>query len=1330
MAKHELHRWSGRLPESEVNFLIHVLPERRIIFVTNPKVASSTIKSTLWRWHLRNPDYEFGRNEIHNKKKSPFGSPHDFDFREFMSNINCQAYFRMCFVRNPYTRLLAFYLDKIVKRRESLVLENLGFSNDEPVTFSALVARISERTWHDADRHYRAQTENLLWGDILYDFTGRFESFSTEMDRLALSFDFHFRDYLFVRRRHATQAETHLHEFYTCELQERVHDLYRSDFEAFGYDHALPRVTAVVGEVESRPRLEVCGWLRDPSSPGQGRRAAIHIDGRRCEVVPADRPHPDVERRTGSGRRCGFRWKIPDNPGVQDGARIEVFDADTGQSLAGSPMRVVGGRVDCASDVFPTLDTDLDAGPHESPHEDPAPKKRICIATSSIGGPLERESRGTALHHLACVTAGCGHEVTIAYVAGDATDSRLMEQTREYYSGLGISFQPIVPDAVANTELVKVLAPTSSLLGWLRSRDRPFDVVHVSDSQGLGYDPLLAKSLGIALGSTHFVVHGHGPTLWKHEGNGRLLSSQHEFGWVFMERRSVELADTLVCASAAPLRWMRRAGYVLPVRSFVCPEPFPAPDASPAAAFARAGRDGAKVEEVVYYGRLEPRKGLRLFIDAMNRLMHKGGLPAGVTFLGGAAEWIDAPDLIRDAAKAWPTRVRIITDYRAEEALAYLSQPGRLAVLCSPQGNSALAVTECLHAGIPFVATATGETADQVAPEDRARAIVAPDHVSLGDRVAALAGRPAGAVRPRFDLGRSHDAWSRWHAQNAPLRASRARFERKAQRSMSETPPVTVCIVHHERPELVRMAVDSVLAQDYPALEAVLVDDGSTSAEALAALDVVEGEFAERGWRVLREENRHGGAARNRAAGAGRGEWLLFLDDDNVLFADAVSRLVRAARFSRADAVSAAAIRFTGNGDPRTDVSMHGIPIRYLGAARAWNRFRNVAGDTCGLVSREAFTAVGGFPEDYGVWLQDMCLFNRLLEAGYRAEPMPDPVFYYRYSLDSDSGVTRRSRHFADAAAVRVLSPFLAGLSDEDRAFAAYAVNATYPGVHPVLAKELDAARYGLDATRHDLDATRRDLDAARRDLDAARHDLDAARHDIANRERRLGVLSGELEIARAGHAMTLAHRRSRFGNTRLEASLLLNPQLPDPVECRHDGSEPVLDLRCNARTVAHASARDRSGDVVRFEAKTRVFAVGEALYSIHDRDSGEVLAALVSPAPMRARRIVGAVESREQPQVRGWILDPVQPARRRRIAIHVDGRLCKVMCADRPRDDIARWKGTDGRHGFWWQVPDAMAAVDGTRIEAFDSDTGRPLDGSPIHIRDGRAIATGRRGT
>ena len=405
-----------------------------------------------------------------------------------------------------------------------------------------------------------------------------------------------------------------------------------------------------------------------------------------------------------------------------------------------------------APDGYRTLDTDVcDAGV--------GTKKRVCIATPDIVGPVKNGGIGTAFHHLARLLSERGHDVVIAYVNPNATDTQLMEETRAFYAGFGIGFEPIDPRPVHMTPLTQVATPTWALLDWFRVFEPCFDIVHVSDWHGLGYGPLLAKSLGLAFGTTHFVVHGHGPTLWNVEGNRQFVSTERELGWVFMERRSVELADTVTCGSAHLLGWMREAGYAIPEQSFVWPNPFPVPDPSPEAAVERASRDGARLEEVVFFGRLEPRKGLTLFVDAIDRLVRQGRAPGRVTFLGGRAVRIDGPGLIRDAARGWPMEVRTITEFGSEEAVGYLSQPGRLAVLPSLQENSSLAVTECLHAGIPFVAAATGGTPELVASEDRARALVAPEHIALGERIAELAAVPLRAVRPRWEFERSLEVW-------------------------------------------------------------------------------------------------------------------------------------------------------------------------------------------------------------------------------------------------------------------------------------------------------------------------------------------------------------------------------------------------------------------------------------------------------------------------------------------------------------------------------------------------------------------------------------------
>lgn len=80
-----------------------------------------------------------------------------------------------------------------------------------------------------------------------------------------------------------------------------------------------------------------------------------------------------------------------------------------------------------------------------------------------------------------------------------------------------------------------------------------------------------------------------------------------------------------------------------------------------------------------------------------------------------------------------------------------------------------------------------------------------------------------------------------------------------------------------------RECLDSVLAQTFTDWEAICVDDGSTDGSG-AILD----EYAakDKRIRVIHQPNAGVSAARNKALGVVDGEWLLFLDGDDVLRAD------------------------------------------------------------------------------------------------------------------------------------------------------------------------------------------------------------------------------------------------------------------------------------------------------------------------------------------------------------------------------------------------------------------------------------------------------------
>ena len=98
------------------------------------------------------------------------------------------------------------------------------------------------------------------------------------------------------------------------------------------------------------------------------------------------------------------------------------------------------------------------------------------------------------------------------------------------------------------------------------------------------------------------------------------------------------------------------------------------------------------------------------------------------------------------------------------------------------------------------------------------------------------------------------------------------------------TPRVTIAIPCFNAALWIAQAVQSALNQTWPDKEIIVVDDGSTdgSLEVLAS-------FGEK-IRVIRGEHRGGNHARNAAVAASTGEWIQFLDADDFLLPEKVSR--------------------------------------------------------------------------------------------------------------------------------------------------------------------------------------------------------------------------------------------------------------------------------------------------------------------------------------------------------------------------------------------------------------------------------------------------------
>lgn len=100
-------------------------------------------------------------------------------------------------------------------------------------------------------------------------------------------------------------------------------------------------------------------------------------------------------------------------------------------------------------------------------------------------------------------------------------------------------------------------------------------------------------------------------------------------------------------------------------------------------------------------------------------------------------------------------------------------------------------------------------------------------------------------------------------------------------------PLVSVIIPAYNREHTVGRSIDSVLAQTYPRIEIIVVDDGSTD----GTVSVLE-EYGD-AIQVLKRSNGGPSAARNAGAAASRGDIIAFLDSDDTWTPGKIGRQVK-----------------------------------------------------------------------------------------------------------------------------------------------------------------------------------------------------------------------------------------------------------------------------------------------------------------------------------------------------------------------------------------------------------------------------------------------------
>jgi glycosyltransferase involved in cell wall biosynthesis len=515
-----------------------------------------------------------------------------------------------------------------------------------------------------------------------------------------------------------------------------------------------------------------------------------------------------------------------------------------------------------------------------------------------------------------------------------------------------------------------------------------FDLAEFGEWGGLGFRSVQARQAGLAFGDLRFVVKLHSSSQWMREGNHQWLDHPNELGVDFLERYAFENADFQTSPSAYMLDYARKIGWN--VRPDARVVPYPYPDCE----FVPKVQTWPGKPEVVFFGRLETRKGLEVFVQAV-RLLDPAVRVAFVGRVNVLSNNMAALDYIKQQMKGRPYTVQ--TDFNREQALRYLSEGNRLAVIPSLSDNAPFAVIECATNGIPFIASRVGGIPELVSDPDVQQRLLfdtTPRDLLRCLRAYLLA-NPAelSAVRDKVRSATDVDAHNQQVADEYD-RMLRTPARPEPPPTAEDKPLVTVAIAYYNLGAYLPQTLASLAEQTYPNLEVLVINDGSTDPYSRRVFTQQQALYPQ--FRFLSQPNAGIGATRNRALTEARGAFFLPMDADNVARPEMVERLVRAIqRNPDLSAVTCYYLAFRHD----DDLEKGDFPYAYrpTGGPHVLASFRNVYGDANALFRTEAFRSVGGFETDRNSSWEDWEAFVKLVNAGHRIDTLPDYLFYYRH---------------------------------------------------------------------------------------------------------------------------------------------------------------------------------------------------------------------------------------------------------------------------------------------------------------------------------------------
>lgn len=212
------------------------------------------------------------------------------------------------------------------------------------------------------------------------------------------------------------------------------------------------------------------------------------------------------------------------------------------------------------------------------------------------------------------------------------------------------------------------------------------------------------------------------------------------------------------------------------------------------------------------------------------------------------------------------------------------------------------------------------------------------------------------------------------------------------------TPMVSIVIPMYNAEKYIEETIKSVLVQTYQNIEIVIVDDGSTD----HSYTIASNYEGMRNLRIIRQPNTGNSAARNTGLRAVKGEWIQFLDADDLLSSDKIEAQMELVDKYGSDCIYLSDYgRFWNN--PQCDAQL--MPLQAtedycLGIEMLIKLWSQVADTiiTTWLINKKHIDVAGNFNTAFTI-LEDAEFLCRILKQNMPIKFTPRGASYYRQNV-------------------------------------------------------------------------------------------------------------------------------------------------------------------------------------------------------------------------------------------------------------------------------------------------------------------------------------------